>query len=64
MERGIFMQGYISFPKNEYDDYIKKLSSNKVIYTTRVLSEVDKYKIGGIYNSVFGNLKVIFLKYY
>ena len=28
MERGIFMQGYISFPRNEYDDYIKKLSSN------------------------------------
>ncbi len=58
------MQEYISFPKNEYDDYIKRLNSNKIIYTTRVSSEVDKYKIGTIYKSDFGCLKVIFFKHY
>lgn len=58
------MQEYISFPKNEYDDYIKRLNSNKTIYTTRVSNEVDKYKINVIYKSDFGNLKVVFLKHY
>ena len=58
------MQEYISFPKNEYDDYIKRVNSNKTIYTTRVSNEVDKYKINVIYKSDFGNLKVVFLKHY
>lgn len=58
------MQDYISFPKNEYNAYIKRLTNNKIIYTTRVSSEVDKYKIGVVYKSDFGNLKVVFLKHY
>ena len=58
------MQNYINFPKSEYDDYLKRLTDNKVIYTTRVSSEVNKYKIGNIYKSDFGNLKVVFLKHY
>lgn len=58
------MQDYISFLKNEYDDYIKRLNDKKVIYTTKVSSEVDKYKMGGIYKSDFGDLKVVFLKHY
>lgn len=58
------MHEYISFPKNEYVDYIKRLNCNKVIYTTRVSSEADKYKMGSIYESDFGDLKVIFLKHY
>lgn len=58
------MQDCISFPKNEYDDYIKRLTDNKVIYTTRVSNEVNKYKLGLVYKSNFGNLKVVFLKHY
>lgn len=58
------MQDYISFPKNEYDDYIKRLNDKKVIYTTRVSSEVDKYKMDGVYKSDFGDLKVVCLKHY
>lgn len=58
------MQDYISFPKNEYANYLKRLANNNIIYTTRVSSEVNKYKINHIYKSDFGNLKVIFLKHY
>lgn len=58
------MQDYIVFPKKEYDDYIKRLTNNKVIYTTRVSSEMGKYKMNGIYKSDFGDLKVVFLKHY
>lgn len=58
------MQDYISFPKNEYDNYIQRLTNNKIIYTTRVSNEVNKYKMGLIYKSDFGSLKVVFLKHY
>ncbi len=43
---------------------MKRLNDNKVIYTTRVSSEVGKYKMGVTYKSDFGDLKVIFLKHY
>ncbi len=58
------MQDYITFPKNEHDDYVKRLMDNKIIYTTRVSSEVEKYKMGVVYKSDFGNLKVVFLEHY
>ncbi len=58
------MKEFISFPKNEYEDYMARLRNNKVIYTTRVSSEVGKYKIGIVYQSDFGNLKVVCLKHY
>ncbi len=40
------MRKYISFPKNEYLSYLNRLNANKVIYTTRISSEVNKYKFG------------------
>lgn len=55
---------YIDFPKNEYEDYRKKLSENKIIYTTRVSNEVGKYRKEKIYNSCFGKLKVIYFKHF
>lgn len=58
------MHDYIRFPKREYEAYIERLMNNKVIYTTRVSNEVDRYKMNGIYKSDFGNLKVVFLKHY
>ncbi len=58
------MRKYISFPKNEYLSYLNRLNANKVIYTTRVSNEVNKYKFGEKYNSDFGILKVIFLKHF
>ncbi len=56
--------GYIDFPKNEHKDYKKRLSENKIIYTTRVSNEVGKYKINKIYNSSFGKLKVTYFKHF
>lgn len=58
------MQDYISFPKNEYNYYIQRLTNNKTIYTTRVSNEVGKYKMDVVYKSDFGNLRVVFLKHY
>lgn len=58
------MRKYISFPKNEYASYLNRLKDNKVIYTTRVSNEANKYKFGEIYNSDFGVLKVISLKHF
>ena len=58
------MQEYISFPKNEYDDYIKRLNNNKTIYTTRVSKEVFKYEKNKIYHSSFGKLRVVYLKHF
>lgn len=55
---------YIDFPKNEYEDYGKRLSENKIIYTTRVSNEVGKYRKEKIYNSCFGKLKVIYFKHF
>lgn len=54
----------INFPENEYSSYQERLNNNKTIYTTRVSQGVNKYELGKIYNSIFGNLKVIFLKHY
>jgi len=58
------MRKYISFPKNEYASYLNRLKDNKVIYTTRVSNEVNKYHFGEKYNSEFGVLKVISLKHF
>ena len=58
------MQEYINFPLNEYNNYQKRLQENKPIYTTRVSNEVNKYKLGLIYKSDFGNLQVISLNHY
>lgn len=55
---------YIDFPKEEYEQYLKRINDNKIIYTTRVSSEAGKYKINNIYSSIFGNLKVIYLKHF
>lgn len=58
------MDGFINFPKDEYKQYLERLNNNLVIYTTRVSVEVGKYKLGEVYSSVFGDLKVISLKHY
>lgn len=58
------MQKYISFPKSEYDCYLNRLKANKIIYTTRVSNEVNKYKINEKYNSDFGILQVVFFKHF
>lgn len=55
---------YIDFPKFEYEAYRQRLNKNRIIYTTRVSSEVGKYKIHQIYNSCFGKLKVIYFKHF
>lgn len=52
---------FIDFPKCEYEAYLKRLNAGKVIYTTRVSSEVGKYSLGSIYSSPFGMLKVVSL---
>lgn len=55
---------YIDFPESEYKNYRKRLNENKVIYTTRVSTEVGKYQKGKIYNSCFGKLKVIYFNHF
>lgn len=54
----------IEFPEDEYDAYKKRLDANQIIYTTRVSSEVNKYIINQVYTSVFGKLKVVYLKHF
>ncbi len=54
---------YIDFPEREYENYQKRLDKNQIIYTTRVSKEVNKYLVGHTYNSVFGVLKVVYLKH-
>lgn len=58
------MKKYIRFPENEYASYLNRLKDDKVIYTTRVSNEVNKYKLDEEYNSDFGVLKVISLKHF
>ncbi len=55
---------YISFPENEYFNYQKRLNQNKIIYTTRVSSEVNKFFENHIYDSYFGKLKVVYVKHF
>lgn len=55
---------YIVFPDNEYNSYLERINNGKVIYTTRISKEVNKYKVNNIYDSVFGLLKVISVKHY
>ncbi len=55
---------FITFPENEYEDYQKRLNTNKIIYTTRVSNEVGKYQKEKFYNSIFGQLKVVYLKHF
>lgn len=55
---------YIDFPKEEYKKYLDRINENKIIYTTRVSSEVGKYKLNNIYNSPFGKLRVIEVKHF
>lgn len=58
------MNNVITFPEDEYNSYKERLDNNLVIYTTRVSSEVGKYKLGCLYDSVFGSLKVVDFKHY
>lgn len=55
---------YIDFPKNEYENYGKRLGENKIIYTTCVSNEVGKYRKEKTYNSYFGKLQVIYFKHF
>lgn len=55
---------FIDFPKEEYDAYIERLNDNKIIYTTRVSNEVNKYKINCCYKSCFGKLRVVYFKHF
>ncbi len=52
-------EDYISFPLNEHEELLKRLTNGKEIYTTRVSLEVNKYQNGEIYDSPFGKLKVV-----
>lgn len=56
--------GYINFPECEYESYQKRIYNNEVIYTTRVSSEVGKYKENKKYDSYFGKLKVISVEHF
>jgi hypothetical protein len=50
----------IDFPIDEHDDLLRRIKSNKNIYTTRVSEECGKYKLGDTYGSNLGfDLKVI-----
>lgn len=54
----------ISFPVEELEELKKRLDDNKEIYTTRVSSEVGKYKLDAEYESPFGKLKVASLEHF
>lgn len=43
----------MSFPENEYDSIMERLDSGKICYTTRVLKEYGKYKLGETYTTPF-----------
>lgn len=58
------MNNVINFPDNEYDSYKERLDDGKIIYTTRVSSEVGKYEMNQIYESCFGNLKVVYFEHF
>ncbi|MFW6015360.1 MAG: hypothetical protein ACOCRK_02920 [bacterium] len=50
----------ISFPKEEHESLVNRLNKNKPIYTTRVSTEMGKYKACKKYISPWGDkLKVI-----
>jgi hypothetical protein len=50
----------IDFPIDEHDDLLRRIKSNKNIYTTRVSEECGKYKLGDAYGSNLGcDLKVV-----
>ncbi|MDE6292786.1 MAG: hypothetical protein K2L98_03810 [Bacilli bacterium] len=55
---------FISFPVDELKDLKKRLDDKKEIYTTRVSSEVGKYKLNEEYDSPLGKLKVISLEHF
>lgn len=62
---GVFLNNnYIEFPRDEYSAYLDRLNNNKIIYTTRVSSEVNRYKLGCIYDSYFGKIKVVYLEHF
>ncbi len=58
------LKEYIDFPTEEYESLLKRINDNQIIYTTRVSSEVNKYFVNVVYNSPFGELKVIELKHF
>ncbi len=58
------MNNIISFPESEYNAYKERIDKNLIIYTTRVSLEVNKYKLGCIYDSCFGSLKVVYFKHF
>jgi hypothetical protein len=50
----------IKFPKHEHKEYKEDIKKGKLIWTSRIDKEFNKYKIGEIYMSEFGiPLKVI-----
>lgn len=54
----------ISFPVDELEDLKCRLDNNQIIYTTRVSSEVGKYKLDGEYESHLGKLKVVSFEHF
>lgn len=55
---------YIEFSEDEIDYLHNRIDNNQKIYMIRGLSEVGKYKKDRVYDSVFGNLKVISVNHY
>ena len=49
----------ISFPQKEWPAYSKLLNEGLPIYTTRVQAEVGRYRVGKVYRSQLGRLKVV-----
>lgn len=58
------LKEYINFPIEEHKSLIKRIDNNKIIYTTRVSNEVNKYSINSVYDSPFGKLKVVYFKHF
>ena len=55
---------YIDFPKAEHSAYQERLQNKQMIYTIRVSKEVNKYHPGRVYNSPFGELKVVSVQHF
>jgi hypothetical protein len=46
----------MSFPEHEYGAIQNYLDERGFCYTTRVYKEVDKYKVGELYNAPWGDV--------
>ena len=52
----------ITFPKEEHDNYLKRLNNNQGIFTTRISKDFNKYKVNDILISDLNNMKLIVTK--